>query len=197
IPYMAQLTPVCQEHWFFKFIRTRYSPALNSFFDYLSSVMKSSKPCGMCSYKQSCGYGGPKKCHISPFEVHGGRSILPFYVSEKVCNRRDLRGVDQMESCHVDYDALLENGGECRLWPTTKVNLSSVEPAFQKHIVNLKWYSCLPQTVSQTKLSKYGKAKREKVCRCCCFPFRPNPLTYRCEHTPGTPEAPGEDSYYV
>uniref|UniRef100_A0AC35EVX1 Uncharacterized protein n=1 Tax=Panagrolaimus sp. PS1159 TaxID=55785 RepID=A0AC35EVX1_9BILA len=190
--YLKQLPPVCQEHWFYKFIEKRYETALNSFFNYMSSVMKSDKPCGMCSYKQSCGFGGPRKCHQSPFEIPGGRSILPFYVSEKVCSRSDLRGINQIEACHVDYDMLKENGGECQLWPTKKVNLDGVEPAFQKHIANLKWYSCISQTL-KSKNGKGGKAKRSKVCRCCCFPFRPNPVTFKCEHSPGSPPAPGMD----
>ncbi|KAH7731298.1 Protein Y54F10AM.6 [Aphelenchoides avenae] len=153
--------------------------------------MKSNKPCGLCSYKQSCGYGGPKKCNVSPFEVPGGRSLLPFYVSEKICNRRDLRGIDQAEACEVDYEIAKENGGECRLWPSKRVNLDGIEPAFQQNLANLKWYSCLPQV----KSDKSGKAKREKVCRCCCYPFRPNPVTFRCEHTPGAPPAPGFDEF--
>jgi len=149
--------------------------------------MKSTKPCGMCSYKQSCGFGGPRKCNQSPFEIPGGRSILPFYVSEKLCTRSDLKGVSQIEACHVDYDAVKENGGECKLWPAKRVDLTAVEPAFQQQIANLKWYTCIPQTIKP----RNGKGKREKVCRCCCFPFRPNPETFKCEYTPGAPRAPG------
>ncbi|KAI1729249.1 hypothetical protein DdX_01478 [Ditylenchus destructor] len=189
--YLEQLTPVCQQHWFYKFVGSRYGPALKSFFDYFLLVMKSKKPCGMCSYKQSCGYGGERKCNVSPFEIQGGRSLIPFYVSEKVCNKRDLRGVDQMESCQVDYDLLKENGGECQLWPSPRVSLDGVEPAFQEHIQNLKWYSCLPQT----RADKTGKGKRGKVCRCCCFPFRPNPVTFKCEFVPGAPPAPGMEDF--
>uniref|UniRef100_A0A7E4ZUP9 Secreted protein n=1 Tax=Panagrellus redivivus TaxID=6233 RepID=A0A7E4ZUP9_PANRE len=186
-PYIKQLTPVCQKHWFYKFIEKRYEKALNSFFTYLASVMKSNKPCGMCSYRQSCGFGGPRQCHVSPFELEGGRSILPFYVSEKVCSRKDLKGHSQVDACHADYEALKENGGECRLWPSKKVNLTGVEPVFQQHIANLKWYSCIPQTIE----GKKPGAKKEKTCRCCCFPFRVNPVTFKCEHSPGSPPAPG------
>lgn len=147
-------------------------------------------------------------CLYFVLRIPGGRSILPFFVSEKVCSRRDLRGVDQLESCHVDYEALLENGGECKLWPTTKVDLSSVEPAFQRHILNLKWYSCLPQTL-QTKYAfllvslfggleidmEKGKKRLKRfavaavshlgkvmIMRHAYF-SRPNPITFKCEKT--------------
>uniref|UniRef100_A0A915CS01 Uncharacterized protein n=1 Tax=Ditylenchus dipsaci TaxID=166011 RepID=A0A915CS01_9BILA len=135
--------------------------------------MKSSKPCGMCSYKQSCGYGGDRKCNISPFEIQGGRSILPFMypkkcVTAEICEESTKWSrVKWITTCSKKK---IRNGGECRLWPSKRVSLEGVEPAFHEHISNLKWYSCLPQTRSV----KNGKGKREKVCRCCCFPFRPN-----------------------
>uniref|UniRef100_A0A0N5AGY4 Apple domain-containing protein n=1 Tax=Syphacia muris TaxID=451379 RepID=A0A0N5AGY4_9BILA len=184
--YMMQISPICRQHWFYKFVKDRYGRSLESFFSYMGSVLKSKIPCGMCSYKQSCGFGGRKRCHISPFEIKGGRAIIPFYVSERVCKPKDLKGADQMKSCIVDYYKLRENGEECQLWPTDKVDLSQVEPAFQQHIKNLKWYECLPQTITNKETMK-----SEKVCRCCCFPFKPNPKTFVCEKIPGAPDAPG------
>jgi hypothetical protein len=78
--------------------------------------------------------------------IPGGRAVLPFFVSEKVCNRKDLRGFEQTDSCEVDYDMLRENGGECRLWPSKQVDLSGIEPEFRKHVNDLDWYRCTVQT---------------------------------------------------
>ncbi|KAL6726168.1 hypothetical protein Aduo_008169 [Ancylostoma duodenale] len=189
LTYLKQLTPVCQLHWFYTFVK-RYDTALNNFYNYMQFVLRSEKPCGLCSYKQSCGYGGKKKCNISPFTIKGGRPVIPFYVAERVCSSKDLNGHSQVDACEVDYEQLKENGGECRLWPSSRVDLSTVEPVFREHINSLEWYSCLPQTKTYY-INK--RAFQEKVCRCCCFPFQPNPETYKCEHIPGAPPAPGMD----
>ncbi|WKX98373.1 hypothetical protein Q1695_013786 [Nippostrongylus brasiliensis] len=187
VPYLQQITPVCQRHWFYVFVK-RYNTALNNFYNYMKFVLRSPKPCGLCSYKQSCGFGGKKKCNTSPFTIEGGRPVIPFYVAERVCSAKDLGGESQVESCEVDYDQLKENGGECRLWPSPRVDLSMVEPAFRKHIDSLEWYSCIPQIKN---FNIDGQLITEKVCRCCCFPFKPNPHTYQCEHIAGAPPAPG------
>lgn len=50
----------------------RWGEALNNFFAYLSSVTVNTKPCGMCSYKQSCGFSGTKNCAAPPWDM--GRS---------------------------------------------------------------------------------------------------------------------------
>ncbi|CAD6188360.1 unnamed protein product [Caenorhabditis auriculariae] len=191
LPYIEQLSAVCQQHWFYIFIK-RYEPALNNFYNYMSSVLKSTKPCGLCSYKQSCGFGGAKKCNQSPLSIPGGRPLMPFFVAERVCTARDLGGDGQVDSCAVDYDKLMENGKECQLWPTKKVDLSTVEPQFRQQIDTLNWYSCIPQTRKFRRgRGKNAKYRFEKVCRCCCFPFKPNPTTFKCEHMEGSPEAPG------
>uniref|UniRef100_A0A0N4ZUH2 Uncharacterized protein n=1 Tax=Parastrongyloides trichosuri TaxID=131310 RepID=A0A0N4ZUH2_PARTI len=190
VPYLKQLTPLCQKHWFYQFISQKYAPALNSFMNYMADIMIGDNACGLCSYKQSCGYGGKRQCNTSPFAVKGGRSLMPFYVAENVCNTKDLHGKHQKTSCIVNYNKVLENGGECKLWPTPKVNLSSIEPAFQEHVKNLQWYSCLPQIV---KNYNGEKPRIEKVCRCCCFPYQPNPITYMCEKMNNMPDAPGSE----
>lgn len=192
VPYLEQLTSACKEHWFYKFVKERYAKAIDNFFEYMSDMTLSSHACGMCSYKQSCGYGGKKQCNVSPFSIKGGRSVLPFYVAERVCNEKDLNGVDQTESCAIDYDKALENGAECRLWPTKKVEMPGVEPVFQDSIKKLNWSNCIavPASSSDGKVS----SKSGKVCRCCCFPFQPNPKTLKCEHMEGAPLAPGQDS---
>ena len=64
-----------------------------------------------------------------------------------------------------------------------------MEPGFREQIQALQWYSCL--TVPEEAVN--GTMK--KVCRCCCFPFRPNPTTFLCEHIPGAPTAPGQEEF--
>ncbi|KJH41535.1 hypothetical protein DICVIV_12486 [Dictyocaulus viviparus] len=187
VPYLKQITPLCQMHWFFKFLK-RYNTALNNFYKYMQYVLRSPKPCGLCSYKQSCGYGGDMKCNTSPFTVEGGRPVIPFYVAERVCSAKDLKGESQVEACEIDYEQLKENGGECRLWPSSLVNLSTVEEVFRQQIEALKWYTCVLQTRT---FNINGQILKEKVCRCCCSPFQPNPITFQCEHIAGAPPAPG------
>uniref|UniRef100_A0A1I8BKQ8 Uncharacterized protein n=1 Tax=Meloidogyne hapla TaxID=6305 RepID=A0A1I8BKQ8_MELHA len=128
--------------------------------------------------------------------VQEGRPVIPFYVSERICGQKSLKGSDQHESCRLDYNQLIGDGGEeCRLWPTDKVDLTSVEPGFREQIQNLQWYNCLATTES-----KGNKNDLIKVCRCCCFPFLPNPQTLLCEHIPGAPVAleqeKEEENYY-
>lgn len=72
---------------------------------------------------------------------------MPFFVAEKVCNRRDLRGLEQGDACAVDYELVSRNGGECKLWPSAEVSLEDIEPPFRAQIANLNWYSCLPQVL--------------------------------------------------
>ncbi|CAI5445877.1 unnamed protein product [Caenorhabditis angaria] len=189
-PYLEQVSNLCQHHWFYSFIK-KYEKSLNSFYNYMGSVLKSKKPCGLCSYKQSCGFGGTVKCNQNPFAIPGGRPIIPFYVAERVCSEKDL-GQSQVDSCVVDYDKLMENGSECQLWPSPKVDLSEVEEQFRTHVANLSWYTCIPQNRKLRRgRGKLAKYRVEKVCRCCCFPFRPNPRTFKCEHVAGNPIAPG------
>uniref|UniRef100_A0A915LFY8 Uncharacterized protein n=1 Tax=Meloidogyne javanica TaxID=6303 RepID=A0A915LFY8_MELJA len=124
--------------------------------------------------------------------VQGGRPVIPFYVSERICGQKSLKGYDQHESCRLDYNKLIGFGGEeCRLWPTDKVDLTSVEPGFREQIQNLQWYNCLATTET-------NKTENEliNVCRCCCFPFRPNPQTFLCEHVPGVAPEQEEENYY-
>uniref|UniRef100_A0AC35TR29 Uncharacterized protein n=1 Tax=Rhabditophanes sp. KR3021 TaxID=114890 RepID=A0AC35TR29_9BILA len=190
VSYIKQLKPICQQHWFYKFISDKYAPALDSFFEYFNDIIEDNKPCGLCSYKQSCGYGGKRSCNLSPFSVKGGRSLMPFYVAENVCSSKDLMGDNQKDSCTVSYAKTLQNGQPCQLWPTKKVDLSSIEPAFQESVQKLQWYSCLVQSVKDTNRPK---PVVNKVCRCCCFPYRPNPISFKCEKMKGMPDAPGAE----
>lgn len=68
--------------------------------------------------------------------------MLPFYVAERVCTERDL-GHDPHESCMIDYEKALENGAECKVWPSKKVEMPGVEPAFQQQIKKLNWSNCI------------------------------------------------------
>ncbi|MCP9259266.1 Protein T19C3.2 [Dirofilaria immitis] len=174
--YINQISPICQQHWFYKLINQRYGEALQSFYSYMGSVLKNKKLVECVHTSRVVDTAALRNAILNTRWT----AVYSIYVSERICKQKDLSGIDQMESCQL-------NGGECKLWPANKVDLSQVEPIFQKDIRSLKWYEC----IVQNKVNRLNRRKHEKVCRCCCFPFRPNPKTYRCEHIPYAPIAPG------
>jgi len=175
--YLDQMSELCRDkHWFYQYIATNYGTALNNVFNYLKSVTTNPTPCGMCSYRQSCGFGGSKQCQRFPSSVH--RNILPLFVTEQVCGANELGGRPQNMACNSNYATLLRNGAECQLWPSTIPVLTGVDEDFKQKLYSLPWANCIPN--------------RERTeCRCCCYPYRPNPLTFQCEQIPGVPPAPG------
>jgi len=184
--YLDQLTPECQQHWFYNTIRKRFGTALNNFFQYLKDVTVDDKPCGMCSYRQSCGYGGEQQCHLTPWQAN--RPVAPFNVAEQVCIHSDMDGHQQNGACHIKYAPLLQNGGECQLWPSQLPNLDEIQPDIREVIYRLKWANCVPDNSEEED----GKPK---YCRCCCFPFQPvqNGDDFKCVHMgrDKAPEVPG------
>lgn len=51
-----QMEPDCRNGYFYGQLRERYSDPIKRGLDYLRNITRDVKPCGQCSYRQSCGY---------------------------------------------------------------------------------------------------------------------------------------------
>lgn len=203
--YLEQLSATCKKHWFFKFIESRWGEALNNFFAYLGSVTVNTKPCGMCSYKQSCGFSGKKNCAAPPWDMGSPngpketRPFIPFYVAESLCCDADLGKDNQNEACYSKYSILKQNNPRdpCQLWPSDIPKLTGIDPAFEAVLRNISWVKCVPDvTPSRQRPASGGQPAEPLYCRCCCYPFTParRGNNYVCIKVPGAPEPPVADN---
>uniref|UniRef100_A0A0K0CWP3 Uncharacterized protein n=1 Tax=Angiostrongylus cantonensis TaxID=6313 RepID=A0A0K0CWP3_ANGCA len=155
--YFDQLLPGrrgCRTHVFFRLLKDRWGTAFQNFYSYLREITLSEHQCGECSYQQSCG----RQCHR-----RGDTAVInPLFVAERRC-----MGINQNQACMSKY------APNCKLWPNRAVPLPNVTESMQQIIDNLDYLTCVPQ------LRQSGP-----VCRCCCHPYTPNPITFECELKP-------------
>uniref|UniRef100_A0A5S6QTN3 Uncharacterized protein n=1 Tax=Trichuris muris TaxID=70415 RepID=A0A5S6QTN3_TRIMR len=162
-PYFRQLSTLCQKGIFFSKLEDYFGAALNSAIDYLRSITQDTKPCGMCAYRQSCGY----KCSR---RKHSNKYVNRLFVAERLCEANDLNGIGQDTACHTSYDLLPKRNDECQIWPNHSLRLPNVTGEYRNIVNDIKLANC----------RKTVDSRGRNVCRCCCHPYRPDPKTWKC-----------------
>ncbi|KAL1240895.1 hypothetical protein TSPI_02587 [Trichinella spiralis] len=163
-PYFKQLSPLCQKSVFYSKLNVFFGKAIENVIQYLKTITLDEKPCGMCSYKQSCGY----KCHRRKGD---NRYVNRIFVAESLCDERDFNGESQQQACHTAYDALPKENDECQVWPNRAISMPNVTGDYRNIVNDFQMSNCIKT------LDDNGKI----ICRCCCHPYHPHPKTFQCQ----------------
>uniref|UniRef100_A0A914VMB7 Uncharacterized protein n=1 Tax=Plectus sambesii TaxID=2011161 RepID=A0A914VMB7_9BILA len=73
----------------------------------MRNVTEDEEPCGKCSYQQSCG----RKCH----RRGTGGKVNQFFVAERLCSARQIRGNEQDTAC------VAQDINNCAIWPNPDI----------------------------------------------------------------------------
>jgi len=165
-PVFDQMEPDCKDGYFYGSLRQRYKAPIENGLQYLRNITRDVKPCGQWSYRHSCGY----QCTTQPKPDFS--YINRFFTAEKLCTPEDLDGWSQETACSAEYDSIPK---ECKLWPDNpNFNMSSIDEKERGLANSVELFSCLKSK---------GLDGRPK-CRCCCFPYKPDPKDWKCKKTP-------------
>ncbi|VDP18345.1 unnamed protein product [Soboliphyme baturini] len=162
--YFDQLSPVCQRNFFYSKIHQDYGEAINNAVEYFRSITVNEQPCGMCSFKQSCGINCEKK--------NKGTYYNKIFVAEELCHPQDLNGYTQELACFADLSDYPQHMDECKIWPNKAVKLPRVPPKYKKMVSGMRFTNCI----------KAREMSGKQICRCCCTPFEPDPKDWKCKH---------------
>lgn len=151
-PYFKQWPSACQDHQFYKTAVKTLGDSADNVMEYFRAMTWDTEPCGMCSYQQSCG----KKC-----QPGAGLEI-----AERLCPS-EMLNKPQDAACQ-SVPNLAPN--DCKIWPTDKVQFPGVPGELVTFFKQGRWLNC------RSERNLFGN-----ICRCCCWPYAPNPQTNKCE----------------